>query len=193
MPDIDRIDLRCAAREQRIGEAAGRGADVETGRAGRIEAEWEASGRGLGASSLADAAAALPSLDLVVSSDTSVPHLAGALGVPVWVALPFMPDWRWQLDREDSPWYPTARLFRQPHPGDWESVIARLRNELAKMERDMSKEWNGRYLEDFDRLHERTETDEELFNEMTKRYPDWESNQSWLMFGFPSFPEPTEA
>jgi hypothetical protein len=49
-----------------------------------------------------------------------------------------------------------------------------------------------RYLEDFDRLHQSTTTDEELFNEMTNRYPDWESNQSWLMFGFPSFPEPTE-
>ena len=60
-----------------------------------------------------DTAAIMMNLDLVITSDTAVPHLAGALGVPVWVALPFVPDWRWLLEREDSPWYPTMRLFRQ--------------------------------------------------------------------------------
>src|SRR5204863_775946 len=70
-----------------------------------------------------DTAAIMKNLDLVVTSDTSIAHLAGALGVPVWVALPYVCDWRWLLDRSDSPWYPTMRLFRQQHPGDWQSVF----------------------------------------------------------------------
>ena len=68
-------------------------------------------------------APALANLDLVITVDTAVAHLAGALARPVWTLLPFAPDWRWLLDREDSPWYPTMRLFRQPRPGDWEAVI----------------------------------------------------------------------
>ena len=63
-----------------------------------------------------DTAAIISNLDVVISVDTSVAHLAGALGTPVWILLPFVPDWRWLLDREDSPWYPTARLFRQNNP-----------------------------------------------------------------------------
>ena len=74
----------------------------------------------------ADTAAAISALDLVISVDTSVAHLAGALGKPVWVLLSFAPDWRWLLDREDNPWYPTARLFRQEKSGDWEGVFERL-------------------------------------------------------------------
>src|SRR6202012_4470181 len=66
-----------------------------------------------------DTAALIANLDLVITVDTAVAHLAGALGTPVWVLLPFIPDWRWLLDRDDSPWYPTARLFRQTASGDW--------------------------------------------------------------------------
>jgi tetratricopeptide (TPR) repeat protein len=79
-----------------------------------------------------DTAAVMKSLDLVISADTAVAHVAGALGVPVWVALAFMPDWRWLLHREDTPWYPTMRLFRQTKPGDWDGVFARMAEELPK-------------------------------------------------------------
>lgn len=72
----------------------------------------------------ADTAAVLSELDLLVSADTAVVHLAGALGRPAWVLLPFVPDWRWLLGRDDSPWYPTLRLFRQPARGDWATPIA---------------------------------------------------------------------
>jgi len=77
-----------------------------------------------------DTAAVMKNLDLVISSDTAVPHLAGALGVPVWLALPYVPDWRWLLEREDCPWYPTMRLFRQTRYGQWEDVFDRMAEEL---------------------------------------------------------------
>jgi tetratricopeptide (TPR) repeat protein len=78
-----------------------------------------------------DTAALITEMDLVISIDTAVAHLAGALGKPVWVLLPFHPDFRWLQEREDSPWYPTARLFRQPLPGDWAAVVERVRQELT--------------------------------------------------------------
>ncbi len=79
-------------------------------------------------------AAVMKCLDLVVTCDTALAHLAGALGVPVWVALPFSSDWRWLLDREDSPWYPTMRLFRQRQPGDWKPVFERITSEVGKLQ-----------------------------------------------------------
>ncbi len=77
----------------------------------------------------------LKTLDLLITVDTMVAHLAGALAIPVWTLLPFAPDWRWMLDREDSPWYPTMRLFRQPGPADWESVLDRVERELRALAR----------------------------------------------------------
>lgn len=70
-----------------------------------------------------DAAALIAGMDLVIAVDTAIAHIAGAMGKPVWILLPFMADWRWLLDRQDSPWYPSATLFRQRTPGDWQSVI----------------------------------------------------------------------
>jgi ADP-heptose:LPS heptosyltransferase len=80
----------------------------------------------------ADTAAVISQLDLVICVDTAVAHLAGALGKPVWILLSFVPDWRWMLEREDSPWYPTARLFRQQKPGDWEGVFDRVKNSFTR-------------------------------------------------------------
>jgi tetratricopeptide (TPR) repeat protein len=80
----------------------------------------------------ADTAALVELMDLVVTVDTSVAHLAGAMGKAVWILLPFNPDWRWLLDREDSVWYPAARLFRQPAIGDWASAIRCFREELER-------------------------------------------------------------
>ncbi|NTW52421.1 MAG: tetratricopeptide repeat protein [Chlorobiaceae bacterium] len=80
-----------------------------------------------------DTAALCDLMDLVISVDTSVAHLNGALGNPTWVLLPYSPDWRWMLDRNDSPWYPSMRLFRQPGPDDWESVFMELNSALTRV------------------------------------------------------------
>ena len=78
----------------------------------------------------ADTATVIAGLDLVITVDTAVAHLAGALGTPVWNLLSFAADWRWLLDRDDCPWYPTMKLFRQKTPGDWKSVISSVRKAL---------------------------------------------------------------
>jgi hypothetical protein len=77
-----------------------------------------------------DTAAIIANLDLVIAVDTSIVHLVGAMGKPVWTLLAFPPDWRWMLDRADSPWYPTMRLFRQPAAGNWSAVLAQVTQEL---------------------------------------------------------------
>jgi tetratricopeptide (TPR) repeat protein len=82
---------------------------------------------------LADAAAMIAMLDLVITIDTSIAHVAGAMGKPTWVLLPFSTDWRWFVGRGDTPWYPTARLFRQPAPGDWETVVAQVTVALRRL------------------------------------------------------------
>jgi Glycosyltransferase family 9 (heptosyltransferase) len=80
-----------------------------------------------------DTAGLISQLDLVISVDTGVAHLAGALGKPVWILLTHAPDWRWLLDRDDTPWYPTARLFRQADSREWGSVVARVGEALVEL------------------------------------------------------------
>jgi hypothetical protein len=79
-----------------------------------------------------DTAAVMKNLDLVVTSDTAIPHLAGALGVPVWLLLPYPPDWRWGLKGDDYPWYPTMRIFRQRTSGDWEGLFQKVRDAIRQ-------------------------------------------------------------
>src|SRR6185503_798535 len=80
-----------------------------------------------------ETAAALANLDLLITADTSVAHVAGALGVPVWMALCNVPDWRWRLSGETTVWYPSMRLFRQTSPGDWTAVVDRLVESLSAL------------------------------------------------------------
>lgn len=80
-----------------------------------------------------DTAAIMKSLDLVVTSDTSIAHLAGAIGVPTWIGLNYVPDWRWLLNRSDSPWYPSVKLFRQRFTGDWQGVFEQMQAELVSL------------------------------------------------------------
>jgi ADP-heptose:LPS heptosyltransferase len=71
-------------------------------------------------------------MDLVITVDTALAHAAGALGIPVFLMVAFEPDWRWLLDRSDSPWYPTLRIYRQPAPGDWASVVQAILQDLSQ-------------------------------------------------------------
>jgi tetratricopeptide (TPR) repeat protein len=104
-----------------------RAADAET-----LEKRCEIRHFGDELKDFSDTAALISRLDLVISVDTSIAHLAGALGKPVWVLLTHVPDWRWLLDRDDSPWYPTARLFRQDSSREWNSALARVRDALLE-------------------------------------------------------------
>jgi hypothetical protein len=81
----------------------------------------------------ADTAALVANLDLVITVDTAVAHLAAAMGKPVWILTAHMGDWRWMLGRDDSPWYPTARLFRQSQLGDWKTPVARVAQQLRQL------------------------------------------------------------
>jgi tetratricopeptide (TPR) repeat protein len=93
-----------------------------------------------GDSRFMDSAAVMQSLNLVVTSDTALAHLAGALGVRVWLALSAAPDWRWMVDRDDSPWYPSMRLFRQSRLGDWTDVFERMASELRSLAQSTASE-----------------------------------------------------
>jgi Flp pilus assembly protein TadD len=119
IPGVRLISLQKGRGETELRAAHGRLPIVDVG---NIDAEHGA---------FMDTAAIMKNLDLVITSDTAVAHLAGALGVPVWVALPFVPDWRWLLNRNDSPWYPTMRLFRQKVRGAWDQVFAEIGDALG--------------------------------------------------------------
>jgi tetratricopeptide (TPR) repeat protein len=106
--------------------------DVRSEEAAALAAETRVLHVGGELETFADTAAVIALADLVIAVDTAVVHLSGAMGRPVWVLLPFAPDWRWTIAGETTPWYPTARLFRQPALGDWEAVIARVGDELTR-------------------------------------------------------------
>ncbi|WP_158907325.1 tetratricopeptide repeat protein [Burkholderia sp. L27(2015)] len=97
--------------------------DIRPGDRATLDAYAQVNRIGESFTDFADTAAVVEQLDLVISVDTSVAHLAGALGRPVWILISFLPDWRWMLDREDTPWYPSATLFRQPASGDWPGLL----------------------------------------------------------------------
>ena len=106
--------------------------DVRSQDAETLAAESRVTHFGAELANFTDTAAVIALSDLVISADTAVAHLAGAMGRPLWVLIPFQPDWRWTLDGETSPWYPTARLFRQTSLGDWDDLIARVAAELGQ-------------------------------------------------------------
>jgi tetratricopeptide (TPR) repeat protein len=120
LPDVHLVSLQVGHGSEQVAALAGQFEIFDPGaRIHRADAAF------------VDTAALMRSLDLVVTCDTAVAHLAGALGVPTWVALPFAPDWRWQLGRADSPWYPSLRLFRQSRAADWDGVFEPMARELA--------------------------------------------------------------
>ena len=122
LPGVRLISLHKGAGEAQL-QSLPEGMTVET-----LGADFDA-----GPDAFLDSAAVMKNLDLVISSDTAIAHLAGALAVPVWIALKHVPDWRWMLDRADSPWYPTARLFRQRVRDDWSDVFVEIEKELSML------------------------------------------------------------
>jgi tetratricopeptide (TPR) repeat protein len=119
LPEVRLISLQHGAGTEQIGECRQR-FEVHT-----MPAEFEQ-----GSNAFLDSAALLESLDLVITSDTALAHLAGAIGRPTWLALPWVADWRWLESRTDSPWYPSMRLFRQSERGRWHDVFALMRSQL---------------------------------------------------------------
>jgi hypothetical protein len=118
VPGIRLISLQTDHGMDQLACQSGRSPIIElTGRRGR---------------DFAETAAIMTHLDLVIAPDTAVAHLAGGLGIPVWVALSSVPEWRWLTGREDSPWYPTMRLFRQTTFGDWDGVFRRMTDVLKQ-------------------------------------------------------------
>jgi ADP-heptose:LPS heptosyltransferase len=109
------------------GESAGQAADLPAGMTVEVFDDLDTD------AAFVDTAAVMANCDLVITADSAPAHLAGALGRPTWTLLRKVPDWRWHLDRSDTPWYPTMRLFRQPARGDWTSVIAEVAQELARL------------------------------------------------------------
>jgi hypothetical protein len=101
-----------------------------------------------GVDTILGTASVMRALDLVISVDSMPAHLAGALGVPVWTLLPYDADWRWMEGRDDSPWYPTMRLFRQECPGEWDAVVARVADELRRLSEDASAQSGSPALRD---------------------------------------------
>ena len=122
LPGVRLISLHKGSGEDQLGSLPA-GMNVET-----LGGDFDPPG-----AAFTDTAAVMQCCDLVITSDTAVAHLAGALGVPVWTVLRAMPDWRWMVDREDSPWYPAMRLFRQTQRGDWPGVFERVEESLKEM------------------------------------------------------------
>ena len=122
IPGVRLISLQKGATAEQL-RAASEGLLVEV-----LGDEFDA-----GPQAFLDSAAVMAHLDLIITCDTALAHLAGALGRPTWIAVKHVPDWRWFLHRTDTPWYPSARLFRQPRRGDWESVFAGMQAELASL------------------------------------------------------------
>ena len=115
MPDVRFVSLQVGSAAQEIA-ATGFSSIVEN--------------MAPGLEDFADTAEVIADIDLVISVDSAIVHLAGSLGRPVWALIPYVPDWRWMLEREDSPWYPSMRLMRQQSPGNWDELIQRVAGRL---------------------------------------------------------------